>query len=139
MIRLPLMVPVELPPKLIWLATIEPPMLLKLPEQSNRNRGARICEPVLQQYSKTAALVVNYRQLPEALWTTIMPHFGVDCSDADRAAMADAARHDAKTPSLPFAPDIEAKQREATAATRAVADGWLCDLYRRLETLRLGA
>ena len=51
----------------------------------------------------------------------------------------DAARHDAKTPSLKFAPDTEAKQREATAATRAVADERLGDLYRRLETLRLGA
>ena len=67
-----------------------------------------------------------------------MPHFGLECSDRDRIAMAQAARYDAKTPSLPFAPDTEAKQQEATAATRAVADECLGDLYRRLEALRLG-
>jgi len=53
--------------------------------------------------------------------------------------MAEAARFDAKTPSVPFALDIEAKQQEATAATRSVADERLGDLYRRLEALRLGA
>ena len=96
---------------------------------------ARICEPVLRHYSKGAALLVNYRQLPQALWTTIMPHFGVDCSDRDRAVMAEAARYDAKAPSLHFTPDIEAKQREATTATRAVADERLGELYRRLERI----
>src|SRR5438105_1332423 len=30
---------------------------------------------------------LNYRQLPEALWTTIMPYFGAECSDGDRVAM----------------------------------------------------
>ena len=97
---------------------------------------ARICEPVLQHYSEGAGLLVNYRQLPLALWTTIMPHFGVDCSDRDRAAMAEAARFDAKTPSLEFASDAEAKQRQASAATRAVAEDRLGELYRRLERIQ---
>jgi hypothetical protein len=29
---------------------------------------ARICEPVKQHYSKDAALMVNYRDLPQAVW-----------------------------------------------------------------------
>jgi hypothetical protein len=94
---------------------------------------ARICEPVLQHYSGGPALLVNYRDLPQALWTTIMPHFGVSCSDRDRAVMAEVARFDAKTPGLPFTSDIDAKQREASAATRAAAEERLGDLYRRLE------
>jgi hypothetical protein len=100
---------------------------------------AKICEPVLRHFSEGAGLLVNYRQLPSALWTMIMPHFRVPCSDRDRAAMAEATRFDAKTPSLPFAPDTEAKQQEATAATRAVADEWLGDLYHRLEALHPGS
>src|SRR2546430_1503974 len=77
-------------------------------------------------------LVVNYRQLPEALWTTIMPYFGAECSDGDRVAMTEAARHDAKTPSFEFTPDAAGKQREATASTRSVADERLGEIYRRL-------
>jgi hypothetical protein len=99
---------------------------------------ARICEPVLQHCSEGAALLVNYLELPQALWTTIMPHFGVACSDRDRAAMAAAARFDAKTPSFEFTPDIDAKQREASAATRAAAEARLGGLYRRLERIRTG-
>jgi hypothetical protein len=93
----------------------------------------------LQHHSSAAGLLVNYRQLPEAVWTTIMPHFGVECGERDRAAMAEAARYDAKTPSFLFASDIETKQQEATAATRSVAEDRLGELYRRLEALRLGA
>ena len=45
-------------------------------------------------------------------------------------------RHDAKTPSFEFTPDSEAKQREATAPLRAVADERIGEIYRRLEVLR---
>jgi hypothetical protein len=100
---------------------------------------ARICEPVLQNYTKDRALLVNYQQLPEALWTTIMPHFGVECSDGDRAAMENTARYDAKIPRLEFTPDTETKQQEATAAIRTVADERLGELYHRLEALRVAA
>jgi hypothetical protein len=103
---------------------------------------AKVCEPVLRHYSgapEGGGLLVDYRELPSALWTTIMPHFGVPVSDLDRAAMAEAARHDAKAPGFEFAADSNAKQQAATEATRAAADHWLGDLYRRLEALRLGS
>jgi hypothetical protein len=99
---------------------------------------ARICEPVLRHYSEGTALLVNYRELPQTLWTAIMPHFGVDLSARDRAAMAHTARLDAKSPSFAFTSDSEAKQREATAATRAAADQRLGQLYRRLERITGG-
>ncbi|HEY1473314.1 MAG TPA: sulfotransferase [Pseudolabrys sp.] len=99
---------------------------------------AAICAPVLRQYSKDKALLVDYRQLPHAVWTAILPHFGVEYSDSDRTAMAEAARYDAKTPSFEFAPDTETKQRDATAGVRAAAGARLVDLYRQLEVLRLG-
>jgi hypothetical protein len=97
---------------------------------------AKVCEPVLRHYGQGGGLLVNYRELPEALFTAILPHFGVACGEADHAAMSDATRYDAKTPSLTFAPDSEAKQRGAGAATRAAAERWLRDPYSRLEALR---
>jgi hypothetical protein len=90
----------------------------------------------MAHYAAGGGLLVNYRQLPDALFTAILPHFGVECGAADRAAMAEAARFDAKTPSFEFEPDSGAKQRVATPVARAAAERWLGELYRRLEALR---
>jgi hypothetical protein len=97
---------------------------------------AKVCEPVLRHYGRGGGLLVNYRELPQALFTAILPHFGVACDQADRAAMTAATRYDAKTPGVTFAPDSEAKQRGASAAIRAAAERWLRDPYGRLEALR---
>ena len=98
---------------------------------------ARICEAALADHREGGGgLLVNYRQLPEALFTAILPHFGVAYSDADRAAMAAAARFDAKNPGFEFEPDSKAKQQSATAAVRAASERRLGDIYGRLEKLR---
>jgi hypothetical protein len=97
---------------------------------------AKVTEPAAAHYATGGGLLINYRQLPDALFTAILPHFGVPCGEADRAAMTDAARYDAKTPGFEFAPDSGAKQRVATPIARAAADRWLGELYRRLEVLR---
>jgi hypothetical protein len=99
---------------------------------------AKVCEPVARHYSEGGGLLVNYNELPDALWTRILPHFGAACGETDRAAMAAVARYDAKAPSFEFTRDGEAKQNAARAATRAAAAVHLGDLYCRLETLRLG-
>ena len=99
---------------------------------------AEVCEPVLRHYGDGGGLLVNYRELPQALFTAILPHFGVEYSEADRAAMAAVARFDAKTPGMAFAADSEAKQRKASETVRAAAARWLDDPYRQLEALRAG-
>jgi hypothetical protein len=98
---------------------------------------ARICDGALREYAPGTALLVNYRQLPAALWTDVLPHFGVPCSDRDRAAMADAAHYDAKNPQLPFINDSAAKQELATDKVRSAAHE-LGRRHARLEALRLG-
>lgn len=97
---------------------------------------ARICEPMLAQARTGGNLLVNYRDLPAATWTAILPHFGVSVSARDRAAMANAARFDAKTPGIQFAPDVDDKQASATPALRAAAREHLGGIYARLEALR---
>ena len=98
---------------------------------------AKVTEPAVAHYASGGGLLVNYRQLPDALFAAILPHFGVACGDADRAAMTEAARYDAKAPGFEFAPDSGTKQRGATPIARAAADRWLGELYRRLEVLRM--
>ena len=97
---------------------------------------AAICAPVLTHHAD-GGLVVDYRELPQALWTKILPHFGIACSDGDRATMIEAACFDAKSPSFAFTPDGEAKQRAASASVRAAAERNLGDIYRQLAQLTL--
>jgi hypothetical protein len=97
----------------------------------------RICDGVLREYAPDRALLVDYQQLPAALWTGVLPHFGVRCSADDRAAMAAAARYDAKQPELPFISDTAAKRNVATERVRSAAQT-LSGVHARLEALRLG-
>jgi hypothetical protein len=100
---------------------------------------ARICEPIPQEHAHGGGVLVNYRDLPGALWTTILPHFGVAAGAAERAAMVETAKYDAKMPGFEFTPDSEARQRAAKPATRTAAGAWLGDIYSRLEALRSSA
>lgn len=100
---------------------------------------AGICEPVLRS-AGNKGMLVNYRQLPEALWSSILPHFGVASSEQDRTTMTEAARYDAKMPGTEFTADSETKQRKAAAIgpVRAAAEKYLSSIYRQLEAARTG-
>jgi len=97
----------------------------------------KICDGALQHYAEDMGLLVNYRELPSAVWTNIMPHLGVTGSEEDRALMMQAARYDAKSPYFEFAADSHDKQAKATDAIRAAAAARLACLYGRLEALRM--
>jgi hypothetical protein len=99
-----------------------------------------ICRPVLDHQERGdgdlgGGLILNYRQLPDAVWTAIMPHFGISCNAEEQEIMRQAAQRNAKSPSVPFASDTNAKQREATAKIRHAADCHLGKICNRLEGL----
>ena len=77
-------------------------------------------------------------QLPQALDDVVIPHFGFDCTIAERQRMAEVMQFDAKAPSFTFTPDAEAKQAQATAAVRAATEVRLGPGYRQLEAYRQG-
>lgn len=97
----------------------------------------KICEAVLKPYSEGGGLLVNYCELPQALWTRILPHFGIACSDAEREIMAAAATYDAKTPGVIFSPDASNERRNARLLMQPLAEQYLGEVYRRLEYLRI--
>jgi len=96
-----------------------------------------IGESALQNHARGASLLMNYTDLPEAIWTDVLPHFDISCSAAGRAAMARVGQYDAKNPSRPFAGDSVAKREAATPAIVSAASQ-LSALHARLEALRLG-
>lgn len=60
--------------------------------------------------------LVNYRELPQAVFSDTLPHFGIAYRERERAIMAEAARFDAKTPQREFADDSAEKRHRAGSA-----------------------
>ena len=109
--------------------------------------GEAYCAEVLERTCRAAAYglslgggcLVNYRELPNALWSRILPHFGIQPDGEELALMQQAAGRNAKTPYEPFAPDGGAKRSGANAAVRDMTKRRLAPVYVELEALRLGA
>jgi hypothetical protein len=95
-----------------------------------------ICEAALEAEAGGGGLLVNYDELPDALWSRILPHFGVASEADERAAMAAATRFDAKSPWLEFAADALEKQQLADDEVREACGRRLGEVYQRLEARR---
>ena len=98
---------------------------------------ARFCATALEFAGRGRGSVVNYTELPEAVTGPIARHFGEHFLPEEIAAMAEAAKMNAKSPMIVFAADSAEKQREADAEIRELVRKWLDEPYRRLEALRL--
>ncbi|MBN8504020.1 MAG: hypothetical protein J0L58_06075 [Burkholderiales bacterium] len=83
--------------------------------------------------------VIDYARLVSALDAEVWPLFGWRPDAAEREALAQAMQRDAKNPSFTFAPDVEAKRRQASAAVHAAAEVHCVDSYRRLLALQTPA
>lgn len=99
---------------------------------------AAICEAVLAYGVARGGLLVHYDELPDAVFTRILPHFGIDPSPDDRARIAAAALRDAKSPHAAFSADGEGKRREASAQVHAAAEQHLAPVYAALQAARRG-
>jgi hypothetical protein len=98
----------------------------------------RVCAAAAAAFGQGGGLLVGYDELPDALWTRILPHFGVTLDDGEREAMARAAGRDAKAPQRRFAPDAEAKRSAATERLAELVDRHMAEPHRRLVALRGG-
>jgi len=94
-----------------------------------------ICRAVLDHRHLGGGLMLDYRQLPDAVWAAVLPHFGVSCTGEEQDAMRRVTKHNAKSPGMPFTGDAEVKQRAATAAVRDAAARHLGESYDRLDAL----
>jgi Sulfotransferase family len=84
-------------------------------------------------------LAVSYRRLPDAVWETIGPHFGIEFTEKDREVMRAAAKYSSKaTEVVEFKPDSSAKLDEAGPKVRALAERWVAPVIRQLESLPQG-
>jgi hypothetical protein len=119
---------------------IEPDAALTMP-------GAEYCARVLGRLCAAAAGapgggLVNYRQLPDAVFETILPWFGlprlgVPVADDMHAAMQQAARRYSKAPDRSFSAANEAAAIPADGPAEAAVVAFLDEPYRALERRRM--
>jgi hypothetical protein len=131
------MAPGQIPPARLCLdpSAVGPPYNLDL--FCARILGA-FCDSAARHVPAYGGLPINYSQLPEALWTTVLPHFGVQPSPEEREAIALELQYHAKYPAQPFEPDAAAKRDAASAEQIAFAETYVRPSYERLEQLRCG-
>jgi len=123
------MMPGTLPPTFLGL-TYEQAFTLSPDEYTARVLNG-ICEVVLANRDDRGRLV-NYRELPQAAWTSCAEHFGITFTAEEIKLMQRAARFDAKRPKTSFVADSADKQRSASAELRQLAEQWLVPLYEQL-------
>jgi hypothetical protein len=97
---------------------------------------ARTGELALAYGRQEHGRLVNYEELPTAVWTTLPEYFGAHYSSADLERMWVAAGCNAKSPRLTFASDSQGKQERASEATWELARKWLLPVYNELEAMR---
>jgi gluconate kinase len=97
---------------------------------------ARICESAINSAGSRNALLINYNELPEAVTSSMLEHFGVEYLPEDVQRMKNAARFNAKTPQMTFSPDSAEKREQASDAALQAAEKWVNPLYERLEKIR---
>jgi gluconate kinase len=106
------------------------------PEEYAARVLANLLQAALDHGSGPGGLLINYRQLPQAVTTSISAHFGVHWTEAEIERMHHITQFDAKNPSLYFTADQEEKQRAVTEAIARETQRWLVPLYERLEARR---
>lgn len=100
---------------------------------------AAICRAALDALEQPGGgMLLNYTDLPGAVFSTLAAHFGCEWTPGEIAAMRQAAARNAKRPGETFSPDSLRKQREAPPVIRESCERLLGDLYSRLETKRAG-
>ena len=77
-------------------------------------------------------LFVNYNELPAAICGSIVRHFGIELTDADKACVEAATRFDAKNPYTDFESDVEAKKKLGQCVEPDPALATLESLYHKL-------
>lgn len=124
--------PGVLPPQLFGFSEAE----MALPDVDYIARVlARTCAAVVDQWHLGGGLVVDYRELPQAMFTRVLPHFGIEPSAEARAAMEAASRRDAKAPLASFKQDSTEKRGSASEQTRAAAERHMAEVHARLQAL----
>ena len=123
------MVPGAIDPALFGL---DPDAVAEMPPEEYCARVLAAIYRSALEHRDGGALFVEYGDLPGAVFDRVIGAFGLDPSEEGLVRMQEVAALNAKNPHLLFAPDGEAKEREASPALREAAERWVHPLYEEL-------
>ena len=95
-----------------------------------------MCRVALRYCTPPRGMLVNYEELPAALFGRIARHFHCEWDEAEVVAMKTASALDAKRPSYSFAADSAGKRAEADPGLIDICERTVGEVYRDLEAAR---
>ena len=109
------------------------------PEEFMARTLRRFCSIAVAVARATAPgkfLAVNYSRLPDAVWESIAPHFGITLTARERELMQAEARFSSKRrDAVEFTPDSKKKHEEANPRVRALAERLVVPAIEELRSL----
>lgn len=127
------MIPGVLPPAVMGLTPND--LSRVLPDEYAARVLGKVCEAGVRYVTEFGGRAVDYKQLPDAVWSWLPDHFGITCTENDRKRMREAGKYHAKSPAEVFQADTVGKKQAATERIRALAQQWATPWYERLLTL----
>ena len=106
------------------------------PEEYGARVLASICQAALINHTE-GGMLVNYADLPEAIWSSISEFLGVGQSQAEPATLRRAAGLYLKNPAVGFRNDFAGSQTRVTDRVRQAASRWLYPVYEQLEKAKV--
>lgn len=107
------------------------------PEEYCARVLAKICQAALQNLNSMPSMLVNYRQLPQVVWSSILDFFDMRYTSIDVDRMRTAAQFDSKNPKLYFENATTSKRCEASDLVYEISSRWVVPVYEELEARRL--
>jgi hypothetical protein len=112
---------------------IDPGEAMRMPQAEYIARVlAAIMRAGLENLVPLGGKAINYDSLPESVFSTIAPHFGLSLSPEEAGAMKAVTAFHAKSPYFNFEPDSESKRHAAGEEVVALCASLLDPLYEKL-------
>ena len=123
----------QIAPALLGLAEDEVWEMDALPYQAHVL--AAFGRAALDAHPSGNGLILDHTELPAALWTKVLPHFGLSANQVAVEAMWAVSQHHSKAPGTAFAPERD-PNRAGAAPFRAVIDAIVGPVMAALDALR---
>ncbi|GAA5120284.1 hypothetical protein JIN84_20565 [Luteolibacter yonseiensis] len=115
---------------------IDPDEAMRMPQAEYIARVlAAVMLAGLEHLGPLGGKAINYDSLPEGVFSSIAPHFGLSLSPARMEAMKAVTAFHAKAPCFNFEPDSESKRNAAGGEVTALCAALLNPIYEQLRKL----
>ena len=102
------------------------------PEEYCARVLAGICESALAHHGN-GGMLINKTDLPQAVWSSISPFFGVSCSESERETLQGITNLESNNPVVADQDKPGSRKEKETSRIREAAAKWLYPIYQKLK------